>query len=242
MRSYMIGRCAVDLQQEAGVDDRPIFLVQRIRHGEDEIRIVFIIFVQPVRNNAARRHGRHESLRDARAAQRCLEIFDIASNEFATFVGDGADAGPIALGADKALGLVVFRVEFGKPLAIAAFGDDLAGPKAETGALLEAGQTIEDIARPARRFAELAVADDVDANRLLFADNLRHRRRELRRIAACGTRIAGVRGFQECHEFGRPGEAADVSGQYFLVAALHDRLVDDVKEIAARRRPRGSAR
>src|ERR1700683_2523628 len=129
------------------------------------------MLVQAIRHDAAGCYRRHEGFRGFDAMQRGLEVFDVAPDQVLPLVGNRAGARPIALGADETLGFVILGIEFGKPFAVPSFGDDLAGLETDAGALLEAGEAFENVARPACRLAKLAVADDVDADVGLLADD-----------------------------------------------------------------------
>ena len=74
----------------------------------------------------------------------------------------GAQPRRITPHAGEALSRLVLVVELGEVAAVLA-GD--RGPEARAGvdALLETVEPLQHVARPADRFAELAVADDVDA-------------------------------------------------------------------------------
>src|SRR5262245_27743036 len=74
----------------------------------------------------------------------------------------------------EALGGLVLVVEVRKVLAILA-GDRGAEAGTVVLALLETGDPLQHISRPADRLAEFAVADDVDADLRLLLDRLRER-------------------------------------------------------------------
>ena len=82
----------VDLEQEAGVDDRPVLLVQRIRDREDELLFGRVVLVaQPV--DARGRDDWQESVGDVDGCERALEAREVARERRAV-VGDRAGAEP----------------------------------------------------------------------------------------------------------------------------------------------------
>ena len=67
----------VDLEQEAGVDDAPVLLVQRVGDGEDELLLARVVLVaQPV--DAGRSDDGEEGVGDVDARERALEAGDVA--------------------------------------------------------------------------------------------------------------------------------------------------------------------
>jgi hypothetical protein len=67
----------VDLQQEAGVDDRAIFLTHRFGNGEDEFLVVLVIVVGDPVLDCARRICRKISTGRWSIRERRLEIVDV---------------------------------------------------------------------------------------------------------------------------------------------------------------------
>jgi hypothetical protein len=91
---------------------------------------------------------------------------------------------------------------------------------------LEAAQPFEHILRPADRFAELAVADDVDARLGLLVHDLGDGAFQARVVG--GLRRTGLPacfGAQEILQRRRPDQAADMRGENAIRAALHCPLV-----------------
>ena len=67
----------VDLEQEAGVDDPPVLLVQGVRDREDELLLGRVVLVaQPV--HARGRDDRQERVDDVDAGECALEARDVA--------------------------------------------------------------------------------------------------------------------------------------------------------------------
>ena len=56
----------VDLQAQAGVDDRAVLLVERVGEGEDELLVAVVVLVDADRHRARRRDDRQEALRRRR--------------------------------------------------------------------------------------------------------------------------------------------------------------------------------
>jgi hypothetical protein len=83
----------VDLEQEPGVDDRLVLLVQRVGEAVDERLLGLVVLVgQPVR--AGRGHHRKEPLDVRMGLERRLEVGDVAIERSAV-VGDRAGADPL---------------------------------------------------------------------------------------------------------------------------------------------------
>ena len=84
--------------------------------------------------------------------------------------------------------------------------------------LLDAAETIEHVERPTAEFAELAVADDIDAGLLLTPDHLGHALHEA--TIECGLIDfdAIVYRFDVADQFGRAHQTAHMRGENALLA------------------------
>src|SRR6516165_35039 len=211
----------VDLKQKSGVDDGAIFLVKCIGHSENEVLVVQVILIQTVWHDAAGRDRSHERFGNVDAGKRDLQIFNVAPYRLLAAVADRPNAAPVALAADEALGLVVFGIKVRKTLAICSLGDDFAGLEPNALALLKSRKPFENVTRPACRFAELAIADDVDASVGLLANDLRYGFAQTGRMFVGSPLVAGVDRLEVSHEFGRPDQPADMRRQNFFFTALH---------------------
>ena len=69
-------RRIVDLQDDAGIDDRLVFLVQRVGAGEHELFVGLVMEIADARR-AARPDRAHESFHNAVGGQRGLEVRDV---------------------------------------------------------------------------------------------------------------------------------------------------------------------
>ena len=85
--------------------------------------------------------------------------------------------------------------------------------------VLEAVQPLEDVARPADRLAELAVAHEVDADLGLLPHDLGHRAAQAARRSLVVDRLAGLPGPQAADELGRADQAPHVRGEDAVRAA-----------------------
>ena len=92
----------VDLQQEAGVDDRLVLLADRLREGEQVVFLALVIGVLVPLLEIGRRDRRHEHLLRRRGGrqlgQRSLEVVDVALELRVALINDRA-------GADHVVGL-----------------------------------------------------------------------------------------------------------------------------------------
>ena len=67
----------VDLEEEARIDDAPVLLVQRVRHGEDELLLARVVLVaEPV--DACRSDDGEEHVGHVDARERTLQAGDVA--------------------------------------------------------------------------------------------------------------------------------------------------------------------
>ena len=190
-------RRIVDLQHQAGVDDRLVFLAHGVGAGEDELVVALVVLVADAR--AARRPDRgHEAFADAAGGKRRLEVGDVGGDGLVAGVADRPDAERPVVGArpgrDAGLGIAVGR---GEALAVAPVGEARQHGVARRRALgrhvvetetlhLEVGQPRERVAPPgavvdlvAHRLAVLAVARHRDAGGDLAAHDVGHRLRKL---------------------------------------------------------------
>ena len=159
----------VDLNQEAGRDDRLILLAHGLADRmEIVLRRLVILVLVPVLDIGGR-DRRDENLRDVEARERGLEIVEVGLQFLVAPVGDRPGAGHEGLARihGAGLGLVEFRKR-----------DRLA--RADPGTLpfaflaAEAAEALAHIGHEAR-LAELSVVDHVDAESGLLADDLAHR-------------------------------------------------------------------
>ena len=187
-------RRIVELKDQAGVDDRLVFLA----HGfADRVHEFFVAFVMGVRQArcARRRDGGHEAFLHSAGFQRRLEMGDVGLDGVVALVDDrgGADRpfGHWRPGINAAVGILVDRQE---ARAVAALGKTGQHDLARLGLLrlgvvqararqIEAAEAVEAITPPGpvidlvpHRFAELAVAGNVDADFFLLAHDVDHGR------------------------------------------------------------------
>ena len=68
----------VDLEHEAGIDDRPVFLVQRLGERDEVVLVGLVVLVAVPVGEVRRRHRRHEPLSHIFPGHRRLEVVDVA--------------------------------------------------------------------------------------------------------------------------------------------------------------------
>jgi hypothetical protein len=202
----------VDLHDQAGIDDRLVFLAQRFGELEQKLLVVAVVFVLVPRHGACRRHHREEGVSDGGAFQTGLEDLDILSDRRLALVGQRPDADHSAP-LREFLGGEIFGVEIRKHLLIAA-----GAARSLDLALLDAAETVEHIERPAAEFAELAVADDVDAGLLLTPDHLGDGLRQAPIERGLIDLDAIVDRFDVAGQFRRAHQAAHMGGENALLA------------------------
>ena len=115
---------------------------------------------------------------------------------------------------------VELLVELGEALAVGALGERIAGRGVERPPL-EAGHALDHILRPGNALAELAVADDVDADLGLLADHLGDRLLEVAGVRRGVVALALLLGAQVLPDHVRADQAADMGGENPVGAAVH---------------------
>ena len=83
----------VDLQDEAGVDDRPVFGAHRRGDRGEPLLLALVVFILAVRQHARRRDHRHESLFHLHVLERGFEVGDVALQDLLPDIFHRADAG-----------------------------------------------------------------------------------------------------------------------------------------------------
>ena len=137
----------VQLDQEAGVGNRPILLLERVRDGVKVGFLTRVVLVLAVRLHRNRRRHRHERFCHAYARERCLEIGDIDFEE-TLIIGDRSSAHPLHAG--RAVGLreaVILSIEVGEVSAVLA--PRYAGLAGITRPAFESAQPFIDVSREA---------------------------------------------------------------------------------------------
>ena len=84
----------VDLEDEAGIDDRLVFLAQRVGEGDEVILLVLVVLVAVPVGEVGRRDRRHERLDMRAPGERRLEPVDVLPERGVALVGDRAGAHP----------------------------------------------------------------------------------------------------------------------------------------------------
>ena len=170
----------VDLHVKTGINDGPVFLVQGFGEREQVGLLVLVVLDLGTGQRTCRRHYRQEAgksgvllLGNGEASR---EVLDVAADLALARVGNwlvnnNAIAEPLA----QARRGIVLGIEFGKRSAVLAAGHrrhrvlELPWRCRPYGDALEAFENVE---RPVQSLAELAVADNVDADVGLLAHNL----------------------------------------------------------------------
>ncbi len=182
----------VELQIEARVDDRAIFLAHRFGDGDllrFEVRVV-----RALEHRDTTHDGGHEASSRAVPGDRRLEVRDVALDQCVAGVLDGTDCDRKVRRLDGFTDMHLRRaVVLGEVVAILAVAEDRGEqvrlrrqrPRFETRhALVDVRRPGTVVDRVHRGLAVLAVVDDVEAHRTLLAhdvvDALRQHRRDLR--------------------------------------------------------------
>ena len=158
----------VDLQDEAGIDDRLILGPQSVA---DCLQVLFVAAVVLVAANPAGRHGRHESFLDFQPAERGLEIIDIFADRLLSSIADR----PGAHQRDARRDASAHHAPAEVLLIVLREGGHFRGPLFPTPALralrLKAGEPLAHVGEEAR-LSLLAVGHNIDTVVSLLADNL----------------------------------------------------------------------
>ena len=203
----------VDLQDEAGGDDRLVFLAQGIGEREQIFLLGAVVAVAlPVRR-AGRRDRRHEDLGRLGAGERRLEIGDVGGELPVAAVGDRRGADHVPLARRRVASRRRTRETSGPRAA-----RPRAGARNRIG--LEAAEALVDVGHEAR-LAELAVVDHVDSELDLPAHDLGHGRGERGGVRPLVDRPALLPGLHRREQVGRPRQAADMGGENSLAAGFH---------------------
>jgi hypothetical protein len=216
----------VDLDEQARLDDRPVFLAQRVGEREHELLLARVVLVlEPVR--AGRRHHREEALDDIALVfgQGRLEVRDVTVDRRAV-IGERTRADPdhaligavaVVLGQEVRGGAATLAdrgpvegVERGvrarECLAIAARGEHAGALKLDR-ADLEPAHALVQIRDPAR-LAHLPVVGDVDPDLDLAADHVVHGCFQRAPVGVLVDRLAALLGRQERQQLSGADQAS----------------------------------
>ena len=213
----------VDLQDEAGVDDRPVFGTHRRRDCCEPLLLALVVFILAVRQHARRRDDRHEGFFHLHAFERGFEIVDVTPQDVLPDIFHRADAGD-HLGVGHRLTHVEFGVELLEARPVGSRGP---GPEARRDrAQLEAAQALDDILVPTDGLAEFAVADDVNADFRLAADHIGDGLLQAILIGRVIVGLTALLGAQDVLQCLGTDQASDVGGEDSVSASFHDFPLD----------------
>ena len=205
----------VDLQHEAGFDDRLVFVPHHLGERADISVFGRVVEVDDEAREDARRRRRHEDLGGLRLRGRRLEPRDVAVERTAVEVAQFADAAgkrhvaktSIAAGEIRMRQQIASQHDVAAARGGARVGRDAADAVADVGGV--------------GRLAHLAVADHVDTGGDLFGDHL------LDRLRARGLKRRRIDGFavfaleNEIDQRLRPRQAAGVGGDDAVGRGFH---------------------
>src|SRR5512145_707116 len=218
------GARVVQLEQEAGVDDRTVFVAHGLGDRFEHLLVARVVLVLAVGNHARRCRDRQESLDDASALERRLEVRDVALHFGLAGVTDRPHAHGLPDRGERgrrrparAVELVIELVKAG------AVGSARNARRIFERAALEAAQPLQRVLRPADRLAELAITGHIDAGLGLLAHNFFNRAREAAAVGRLVVGLAALLCADKRQQALRPDQAADVRGENSLVAAPHYR-------------------
>ncbi len=209
----------VELHQEAGIDDHLVFGAHGI--GDRGLQFVFALveFVLAIGDHARRRRHRQEGFFHLHVFQRRLEVVDVALQFRLAGICDRADANRLG-GGGNAFARIELGIEFREALAVGAALEWIGGVALDWPPL-EAAQALQRVLRPTDRFAEFAVARNVDADLRLLAHHVGDALAQAFLISLRVVWLAGLLQPQKVLQCRRPDQAADMGGENAVAAALH---------------------
>ena len=227
----------VDLQQEAGVDDREVLLAHRLADRVQELLLRVVEGVLLPAFDVRRRDRRHEDLLGARARRRLPEVGDVGGDRVVPGVGDRA--GRAHVHRERRAALHGGLVELGEVARLPRLAPRVAGA---VGDRLEAAETVVDVGEEAR-LADLAVVDDVDPPVALQPDDLGHGLADAGAERLLVDRPALLLLQERREQVARPGQAADVRRQHPCRAPMHRAIVSlcGLDSAQSTRRPTAAA-
>src|SRR4051794_16581864 len=224
----------VDLQDEAGIDDRPVFRAHRRGDRVEPLLLALVVFILAVRQHARRRDHRHEGFFHLRALECSFEIVDVAPQDILPDIFHRTDAGD-HLGVGHRLAHVELGVELLEAGPIGAGGTRAVAGRDR--AQLEAAQALDNILVPTDRLAEFAVADDVDANVRLATDHVVYGLLQALLVGGLIVGLTGLLGTQDVLQRLRTNQASDVGGEDSVSASFHDFPFDASSVSRSKSRP-----
>ena len=214
----------VDLQQEAGVHDRAVFLVHGFRQRRNIFLVRRIVFVLEIHLEIGGRYRADKGFLDVEAGHRGLQCLDILAQLIMTDIGDRPRANHRRRIRQPARMLHLCRehhLEFLVDLR------KLQGVARRPRAMRRRHTHPLEPADPRRgvvgkaRLGLLAVIDDIDSKLDLPADDIGNRCPNIIGQGVAVERIAGILRMQRRQQRTRPGKASGVRGQDAVCAAVH---------------------
>jgi hypothetical protein len=210
----------VDLQDEAGVNDRLVFGPQSVAN---RLQVFFVAAVVLVGANAARGHRRHESFLDFQPGERRLEILNVFPDRVLPSIADRRGANErstrrnaSAHHAPAEVLLIVFR-EGGH------FRGPLLPPATLWALRFKAAETLTHV-REESRLSLLAVCDNVNPALVLLADNLSDCGLNPLRVGALVIRLAVEFRLHHVEQVLRTRQTATVGDENPIRTPFHDCL------------------
>ena len=214
----------IDLHDKARLGDGLVFLLQRIGQRLDISVLVLIVAIGHEFGQHAGRRGVHKGFCWLGGGAGRGEVFQIGFERAPVAVGHRSGAARHGLPAEprgaaarlveplQVIGVVeqvAMRRGLGRLVIVAAA--ECANPG-------EAVAHVEGVGN----FAELAVADNVDAGRSLIFDDVVDRGRETIVEGPLVELPAGLPRFEKCQQIGRPRQAPDMGRQNAVGTELHE--------------------
>ena len=186
---HVIGRQMriVDLQQEAGIHDGPVFVAHRFGNRVDILLVRFVVPVGIEILDAGRRNRRDEHLGRAHAVERRLEVVEIGAQLRLSLVGDRPRADH-ANEMRRRRAARQCRIGFGERLEFTRLSEGAAARLILVD--VESAEPIGNVGEETG-LSHLAVVDDVDARGDLLAHDVGNGARHARFQCTVVDRRAG---------------------------------------------------
>ena len=202
---------AVDLQHEARLGDRLVFVAHRLGDGVEVRLVILVVVVAKEQRHHAGRGRAHEAAGGLHLRERGLQVVDVVARGLRIAHADRSVAGRRL--APRAAGIAEHALRELRKLGEVLVDEGVAGAA-------EAVEPVLDVGRVAR-LRHFAVVDQVDAGLGLLADHLCDRRAHARGQRRAIDRHAFLLGVHHADQVVRPRQAAGVRGQKALGAAFH---------------------
>src|SRR5882724_561787 len=202
----------IELEEEAGLDDGPVLVLERVGDRIDVCLVCGIVVVGEIEPDLAGRYSGQEHLGRGDPLEGGQQGRDVLLDIGIAPPGDRAVARP-ETGTYRREGLIVLREQAGLNLG-----------RQRTRGTVEARDAFGHVGGKGN-LTHLTIVEYIDPDVGLFADHLGHRGLDLAREARVRPYFPLIVAFDHLHERRRPRQTAGVGGQDTRGTALHSLLL-----------------